>query len=55
MRYMVDGKECTAAQYAAAAAGKCKGVSSVDSDEDIAARAAAEALKAKCDKCGKVI
>ena len=55
MRYMVDGKECTAAQYAAAAPGKCKGVSTCDSDAEIAARAAAEALKAKCASCGKVI
>ena len=55
MRYMVDGKEATAAQYAAALPGKCKGISSVDSDEDIAARAAAEASKAKCASCGKVL
>ncbi len=53
MRYMVDGKDATAAEYAAAAVGKCKSMSSLDSDEELAARAAAEASKAKCERCGR--
>jgi len=52
MRYMVDGKDATAAEYAAAPAGKCKGISSVDSDEEIAAKAL-EAEQIKCKVCGK--
>ena len=52
MRYMVDGKAATAAEYAAAPAGKCKAIIFIDSEEDIAARAAEEASKAKCASCG---
>jgi len=52
MRYMVDGKAATAAEYAAAPAGKCKAIVYIDSEEEIAAKAL-EAEQIKCKVCGK--